>query len=124
MTYRPHLLPKVRSAGIREAADGMPCTLRIASFVPGLTCSGAENTVGCHLPVMGKGVGTKVTDMAIVFGCHVCHDILDGRNAEAHRFILENYPTAMTARMLEALIETHALLIDMEAVLVPDGEFV
>lgn len=124
MDYRPHLLPKVRSDQIMAAAAGMPCTLRVASFAPGLTCAGNNTTVGCHLPVAGKGVGTKVTDMAVAFGCATCHDIIDGRNMEAQRFIIERYPTAFVDRMLNGLVETHALLVRDGIITGPDFEII
>lgn len=119
--YRPHMLPKVRSERIMESMSGLPCTLRIASFVPGRRCYGPSTTVGCHLPVVGKGAGTKVTDMAVAAGCMACHDILDGRDAEAQAFIAEHYPAAMMQRMLNALVETHAILIDMGVIHIPNA---
>lgn len=120
--YRPHLMPKVRSDRIMEAASGMPCTLRIASFVPGLTCAGINTTVGVHLDGMGgKGMRTKDTDMAVAFGCCVCHDIISRVDKRSHEFLAEHYPAAVMERMLRGLIETHALLIDMGVIQIPDA---
>lgn len=123
MIYQPHMLPKLRSDQIMAAAAGSPCTLRIASFLPGLQCAGRETTVACHLPIgWGKGVSTKVTDMATAFGCRVCHDILDGRNIKAREYLMENHAAVLMQRYLSALTETHALLIAEGIIVVPDAK--
>ena len=122
--YSPHLLPKVRSDAIMSSAKGAPCTLRIASFIPGRRCTSRETTVGCHLPVWGKGASTKVTDMAVAFGCSACHAIIDGVDREARRYLEEKFGAAMTTRMLHALTETHAILIGEEIIKIPGAEIV
>jgi len=108
--YRPHVLPKVRSKALMAAMKELPCTLRISGFVPGHACSGQDTVVGCHLPVWGKGHNTKVTDMAVVAGCGNCHALVDGVDKRVWE-IMEAYPTAIPERMLHALTETHAMLI-------------
>lgn len=124
--YRPHLLPKIRSNQIMAAAAGMPCTLRIATFYPGFSCAGPETTVSCHLdnlgPAGGKGTATKPTDMAAVFGCKHCHDIMSGADLERHKFVTLNYEAAVLQRIIHALRETHALLIQQGVIIIPDGE--
>lgn len=117
MIQNPALLPKVRSDAIMDAANGQPCSLRIASFV-GLSCSGPSTVVGCHLPVTGRGVATKATDLAVAFGCQTCHDILDGRNQNALEVIRDRYPAAFTSRLLEGLVETQARLVGMGVIVV------
>ena len=124
MTTPLALLPKVRSDQIMASASGQPCSLRIASFVPGRTCSGNNTTVGAHLPVFGKGMSSKCTDLAVAYGCCACHDILDGRDPKAWRYIIENYPAAVVDRMLNGLVETHARMIEQGIVVVPDGKLV
>lgn len=119
--HNPMMLPKVRSDAIMAAAEGSPCTLRIASFIPGRRCTGQDTTVGTHLPIWGKGTSTKVTDMAVAFGCHACHDIIDGVDQEARRYLAEKFGAAMTERMLHGLTETHALLIDRGIIQIPDA---
>jgi hypothetical protein len=114
------LLPKVRSPALMQAARGMPCSLRIASFV-GLPCSGADTVVGCHLPVLGRGVGTKATDLAVAFGCQTCHDILDGRNQNALEVIRDKYPAAFFDRLLNALVETHGRMVLLGIIKVRKG---
>jgi Protein of unknown function (DUF1364) len=121
MITNPMLLPKIRSNAIMAAAYGQPCSLRIASFV-GLSCYGS--VVGCHLPVTGRGVSTKATDLAVAFGCQCCHDILDGRNQNVQALILEKYPAALANRLLNALVETQARLVDMGIITVPGAEIV
>lgn len=121
--YRPHMLPKLRAPSIMEAAAGMPCTVRISSFIPGHTCSGRNTTVGAHLPVFGKGMSTKVTDLAVAFCCQHCHDLIDGRD---HRwsYLREQYPTAIMERMLNALIETQTLCLMQGIIIVPRAELI
>lgn len=123
--YRPHLLPKVRSEAIMEGACGMPCTLRIASFVPGLKCSGPETTVGAHTPCgWGKGTSTKVTDMAVVYACDVCHAIESGAWIKERDYLWQNHGSMVLQRYLSALTETHALMIQQGVIVIPDAEFV
>lgn len=107
-----------------DAANGAPCTLRIASFIPGRRCAGDDTSVGTHLPVWGKGKGTKVTDMAVAFGCRACHAIIDGVDREALRFLEENYGAAMTTRMLHGLTETHSLLITQGVIQIPGATII
>jgi len=120
--YRPHLLPKIRSKAIMQAASGSPCTLRIASFYPGGKCSGRTNVVGCHLPVWGKGQSTKVTDLAVAFGCDVCHAILDGVDMKKHNYLMAHYEAAVMQRLLFGLTETHAILAIKGIIEIPDND--
>jgi hypothetical protein len=120
--HSPHMLPKIRSKAIMAAANGSPCTLRIASFFPGHRCASDDTTVACHLPIWGKGVSTKVTDMAVAFGCIHCHDILDGRNKLALAYIEEKYPRLFYERLMLGLTETHALLIQRGLIIIPDAK--
>lgn len=119
-----YLLPKVRSDLIMASASGQPCALRISSFVPGRSCSGENSTVGAHLPVFGKGTSTKVTDMAVVYSCFSCHAILDGQDSSAHKYVMEKYPAAVADRMLQALVETHARMIEDGIIVVPKAVLV
>jgi len=120
----PHMLTKVRSKKIMSAASGKECTVRISSFIPGQTCSGANTVIGAHLPVSGKGVSTKVTDMAVAFCCFNCHAILDRVDVRAAEYIEKNYPAAAAMRLVQALVETHAQLIEAGIIVVPDGELI
>lgn len=124
MITNPHLLPKVRSAAIMQAANGQPCSLRIASFIPGRKCAPQSTVVGCHLPTIGKGMSTKVTDLAVVFGCQACHDLLDGRDRAGAQYLMDNYPTAVATRITDALVETQARLLALGIIVVPDGEII
>lgn len=122
--YNPQMAPKVRSQHIMDSAKGKPCTLRIASFYPGYSCASDETTVGCHLPVGGKGKATKVTDLAVVFGCKHCHDILDGADWKRQEFITEKYPMAYADRLINAMMETHAMLVDDGLLVVPGARII
>ena len=123
MITNPMLLPKVRSDAIMQAANGQPCSLRIASFV-GLSCAPDSTVVGCHLPVIGRGVSTKATDLAVAFGCQTCHDILDGRNQNAQAVIIDKYAAALATRLLNALVETQARLVGMGIISVEGAEVI
>lgn len=122
--YRPHMLPKVRSDKLMASAAGMPCTLRIASFIPGLRCSGPETTVMAHLPIWGKGIGTKVTDIGAAFGCDVCHRILDQPGSEEARYIEQHYRAAMMHRLLCGLTETLTILMDEGIIEIPGAAMI
>jgi hypothetical protein len=118
------LLPKIRSQLIMDTIRGqMPCALRICSFV-GKQCAGMDTVCGCHLPVLGRGVGTKGTDLAVAAGCFHCHNILDGRDQNALEVIRLKYPTAFQERLLGALVETQARLYDLRVLRVPDSRSV
>lgn len=68
------LLPKVRSDRLMASAHGQPCSLRL----PGVCNHNPATTVGAHLPGIGKGVGTKVSDLHIAYACSACHYAIDG----------------------------------------------
>ena len=121
--HRPHLLPKVRSDLLMSVMSHYPCTVRIASFAPGHTCSAQSTVVGAHLPVIGKGVATKVTDLAVVACCAACHDMLDGRDPRGAQ-VAALYPALYHMRLLNALVETHAMLVRDGVIVVPDGRLV
>lgn len=104
MIVNPHLLPKVRSASLRDSATLMPCTLRIGTFI-GLPCSGRDTNVMCHMPVHGKGVATKVSDLHMACGCAFCHALLDARDNRGV-MIRETYPHAFWERLTLAHAET------------------
>lgn len=122
MITNPVLLPKVRSTAIMQAMAGLPCALRISSFYPGHRCAGADTVVGCHLPTIGKSMGSKVSDLFVVAGCFHCHQILDGRDPKRRDFIMDNYPTAITLRMLDGLAETQSRLVGLGILTCADME--
>jgi hypothetical protein len=123
MMLNPQMLPKIRSEAIMQSAQGQPCSLRVAGFV-GMQCSGNATVVGCHLPVVGRGVGTKATDLAVAYGCSVCHEIIDGRDQNARAIILERYPAAFFERLLNALVETQARMVGAGIIKVKGAEIV
>lgn len=121
MITNPQLLPKVRSEAIMQAMQHFPCALRISSFIPGRKCAPQATVVGCHLPTIGKGMGTKVTDLAVAAGCQHCHDLLDGRDRAGADYLMQNYPTAVATRITDALVETQARLVGMGIITVEGG---
>lgn len=116
--YAPHMLPKVRSDEIRGAVRGWPCTLRIASFIPGHQCAGDDTTVLCHLTGLGKGMSTKVTDIAAAAGCAHCHALVDRVDSRV-RYIEERYPAALADRYMQGMIETLTLLVTEGVIVIP-----
>lgn len=121
--YNPHRLPKVRSKALTDSANGRPCTLRIASFYPGHRCSGDDTVIGAHLPVWGKGKSTKVTDMAFVYGCFNCHAMLDpDQDWKMAEFVREKYPLAFGLRLVDALTETHAMMVEDGLIVIPGAK--
>lgn len=114
-------LPKIRSRALRQAIAGMPCALRLATFI-GQPCAPQSTVVGAHLPVVGgKGMGTKVSDLEIVAACVTCHDLLDGRD---HRglAIREREPVAFHLQLIRAGAETRARLVEAGVIRVEGAE--
>lgn len=107
-----------------QAMQHMPCVLRISSFIPGRKCSSQATVIGAHLPTIGKGMSTKVTDLAVVACCHTCHELLDGRDRKGSDYLIANFPTAVATRMTDALVETQARLIGMGIITVQGGEVI
>lgn len=95
---------KARSGRLLDSARGQSCTLRLP-----MVCShDPETVVACHLPGYGKGVGTKVSDLHVAYGCARCHDVIDGRAKP---------PAGLTDAMildamLRGLSETQARMVD------------
>lgn len=75
-----------------------------------------------HLPIWGKGMSTKTTDMAAVAGCFRCHEILDARDIRRTDYLIQHAPSLLAERMTHAITETHALLIERGIIQVPDAE--
>lgn len=121
---RPHLMPKVRSQAIRNAASGVPCTIRISSMIPGHQCSDPSTCVMDHLPVDGKGKSTKVTDLAVGIGCSNCHAILDGVDIKKRDYLYEKYPAALADRLLRSIVMTHTILIEEGVIQIPDAKLI
>lgn len=109
----PALLPAVRSGRLMSEIRGMPCALRIASFVLGRSCAHQDTVVGCHLPGIAKGTSHKNSDLFVVAGCATCHDILDGRDRTAADYIASHYPAAFQERLNRALQETQSRLVGL-----------
>lgn len=121
----PALLPKIRSRSLLDAVRDMPCTLRIASFLPGGACSHQTTVVPCHLDrTIGKGMGAKVSDLFVAAGCFACHNLLDGRDRAGADYLMQNYPTAVMERCLRGLCETQSRWVEMGMIEVKGGEIV
>lgn len=121
MIENPMMLPKIRSRALLDACRHMPCSLRVASFIPGNRCAAQDTVVPCHIPTIGKGMGTKVSDLFVAAGCLHCHDIIDGRDRAGADFIAANYPTAMMDRLLRGMCETQSRWVGM-GLLVATGD--
>jgi hypothetical protein len=120
MTTNPDLLPKIRSVDLLDACRYMPCTLRIASFA-GMRCAPQDTVVPCHLPTIGKGVSTKVSDLYVAAGCALCHDLVDGRDKRGF-VIADTYPGAFAERLMRGNHETIARWVAMGLIEVKGGE--
>ncbi len=103
-------LRKVRSEALRQAMRNYPCSLRIATFL-GERCSHQSTVVGAHMPVGGKGMASKVSDIHMAAACFRCHEIVDGRDQKARAWILERYQAAYFERLLWAVAETQDRLV-------------
>lgn len=122
----PHMAPKCRSERIMSAPKlilQMPCTLRISGFI-GQKCSGMDTRVMAHLPgVGGKGMSTKVTDLAAVCGCENCHRLLDQPSPSESK-ALHQYDAAVQNQLLRALVETQSYLLAVDIITVPGCEVI
>jgi len=117
----PDLLPKIRSDELMEACNDIPvCTLRIASFL-GMPCAPYSTVVGCHLPTIGKGVSTKVSDLYVAAGCRLCHDLLDLRDKRG--VSLMEMPD-FWVRVMRAHHETQGYWVGMGLIEVRGGRLV
>lgn len=121
MNLNPHMMTKVRSEKIMASAKGMPCTTMLASMIPGRQCGTLETTVGTHLPVPGKGMSSKVTDLATSYSCDQCHAIIDGIDRVGLKWLMDNYPAAVLQQMLNGMAWTQSMWVDRGLIIVPDG---
>lgn len=121
MLMNPHLLPKVRSRTLLNSVALMPCALRISSMIPGHRCAGQDTVVPAHIPTIGKGMSTKVSDLFVAAACLHCHDLIDGRD-NRWWWLMENYPAAVLQRMLDGMAETQSRWIGLDLLLVVDDE--
>lgn len=119
------LLPKIRSKAIMQAPKTLnaQCSARIGTFLM-QPCSPPDTNVMHHLDgVGGRGVSTKVTDLATIIVCHNCHRLLEtpspGESDALHRF-----GAAVAVQLLRALVETQAQLVGAGIIEVKDGEIV
>ena len=118
MSYitNPHMLPKVRSDDLKEFARGEQCALRL----PGICNHNPETTVLCHLPGIGKGTGTKVSDIHAANGCSACHDAMD-------RFKYEKFgltDAMVLDAQLRGLAETQARWVMRGKLIVPKADII
>ncbi len=118
MTYSPALLPKFRSPELLQAVRGMPCTLRVASFIPGHRCASPETVVPCHVGRMGKGLGTKVSDLFVAAGCLHCHDLVDMRDSR-WKYLADHHGAQVEQRILAGLMETQTMLVMRGVIVLP-----
>ncbi len=96
MHLPPVLLPKIRATAIMQAAQGMPCSLRL----PGICNHNNATTVMAHLPGIGKSMGSKVSDLHTAFACSACHTAID-----THSYENRGLTGAM---VLDAMLRGHA----------------
>jgi len=126
--HQPHLLPKLRSKFYTDSIDGMPCTLRIAGLVDGRRCAHRGTVVPCHIPTIGKGVATKVSDLFVVAGCFECHRLLDWQDPNVSEWLFKTGPDRITQaaiwRLVHAIAETQSLLLGAGVIQVPRGEII
>lgn len=104
------LLPKVRSKAIMASARGQPCSLRL----PGYCNHNVLTTVCAHLPGIGKGTGTKVSDLHVAYMCSECHRAMD--------LNLVEQDGTFWKWVLRAHCETQARMVEAGIITVPDGE--
>lgn len=84
---------------LKKLAKGKPCMLRI----PNVCNWRPETTVLCHIRITGTGGSRKPTDLAGVWGCSDCHDVIDRRNMNGRqlRSDLDAYERDALVRQME-----------------------
>jgi hypothetical protein len=122
MITNPNMLPKVRSKALRQECEHMPCDLRLSTFI-GLPCSGNDTVVGAHLPIFGKGMSTKVTDLGLVAGCMLCHALLDASDPRG-LMIRQEYPHAYWEQVIKAAFATLSRQVLAKNVVVPGAKII
>ena len=72
----------------------------------------------CHQNWVGRGVGTKVSDLHAVFACSACHDVID------RRVPMPGHLDAAYVRdaMVRALCETQSRWVQMGLLSVKGGK--
>lgn len=65
------------SKPLRQSAKGQECLLRLFPHCVGWL--NFDTVVLCHMPTGDGTMGGKGPDTWATYGCHVCHDIVDGR---------------------------------------------
>ena len=120
LLVNPHALPKVRSRKLLDACADMPCTLRMASFIPGQTCAPQNTVVGCHVGNLGRGVATKVSDLHVAAGCMACHSLIDRRDNRV-TWIMEQYPAAFMERLMLGVFETQSRWVALGLITIDGG---
>ncbi len=121
MSYAPALLPKIRSEALLQAVRGMPCTLRVASFIPGHRCAPDSTVVPCHVGRVGKGMATKVSDLFVAAGCMHCHDLVDMRDSR-WKYLADHHGAQVHQRVLAGLMETQTMLVMRGAIVIPGAD--
>ena len=87
---------------LRKLAKGRDCEIR----VPGHCLPGNETVVGCHVRQSGiSGMSLKSPDLFIAFGCHACHQVVDGQCKS--EFTVEE----RRLMLLEGMVRTQAILV-------------
>lgn len=119
----PHMLPKVRSDAIRAAVRYMPCEARVSSLYPGHRCAAQETVVAAHVGNLGKGMSTKVSDLAVCAACLHCHDLIDRRDAR-WKWIADNCGAAFIERVMLGAFATQARLVASGVVQIPGAELI
>jgi hypothetical protein len=87
---------------LRKQAKGRECLIR----VPNHCLRGNETVVGCHVRMSGiSGFGLKAPDLFIAWGCHACHDIVDGRRNSTFTY------DERRLMLLEGMLRTQDVLV-------------
>lgn len=118
--YRPHLLPKLESDWLLGKISGLPCTLRVASLVPGFRCAHQDTVIPAHIGGLGKGMSTKVSDLEVCAACHTCHDLIDMRGGR-WGWLMEHHALTVSERMRLACDETRRILLALGHIQIAHG---
>lgn len=89
---------------LRKYAKGQECQIRLPECDPG---PDNETVVLCHNRNSETGTGMKEPDLLGAWGCHSCHDIVDGKTRPPDGFEGRDIDIAF----FEAILRTQKILI-------------
>lgn len=98
---------------ITKLANGRDCLIRVPTYCLRTT----ETVVLCHYRMPNlSGFGIKAPDWLGAFGCHACHQVVDGQRASKFS------PSERDLMLAEAVFRTQLVLFEEGVIRIPGYE--